>query len=207
MQTSGNGSSMTTRVAGVAAAIGLAIVVTSSWIACSPGEPDCGKVNCDAANGGNGGTAGSGGGEIEKHPASCEMFGVMSEGTAALTEFETSFIATKCGTVMCHGPSSVFPPRDLDKVAKIRPNLAGVKAQLNCKTDYYIAKGSGEQFMKSYILAKITSDDPKNVDCPSGGMGGTRMPNKDMMPTIPGDKLPDPAIECFTWYVKAVAQH
>jgi hypothetical protein len=198
MQTSGNRSSMTTRVAGVAAAIGLAIAMTSTWLACSPGEPDCGKVNCDASGG-----SGGGGGGIKDPPASCGDVGVTSKGAAALGEFETKYIATKCGQVMCHGPSSVFPPRDLDKAAKIRPALAGVKGQLNCKSDYYIKKGA--DFDKSFILAKLNSDDPKMVDCPSGGQGGTRMPNKEMMPTIPGDKLPAGEIECFTWYVEAVA--
>ena len=39
-------SGRTTRVAGMGAvAIGLAVLVTGSWLACSPGELDCGKVN------------------------------------------------------------------------------------------------------------------------------------------------------------------
>jgi hypothetical protein len=214
MQTSGNSSSMKTRVAGVAAVFGLAIAVTGSWIACSPGEPDCTRVNCngaggaggDGGSGGGGGPGGSGGVMIDDPPASCGDLGVTTMGTAALAEFETKFIAPKCGVAMCHGPSAVFPPKNLDKPAMIRANIAaGQKGSVFCKSDLYINK---TDYMKSYILAKISSDDPMMVNCPSGGMGGTRMPNKTdpmPMPTVPGDKLADGAIECFTWYLKSVA--
>jgi hypothetical protein len=213
MQTSGNSSSMSgTRVAGAAAVIGLAIAVTGSWVACSPGEPDCTKVSChdsggiSGETGGTGGTPAGGSGGIKDPVADCSGVGVTSTGMAALSEFETKFIAPRCGVSMCHGPGAVFPPKNLDKPAMVRANIAaGQKGSVFCKTDAFINKAD---FTKSYILAKISSDDPKAVMCPSGGEGGTRMPNKtdpSPMPTVPGDKLMDGEIACFTWYLEAVA--
>jgi hypothetical protein len=212
MQTSGNSSTMKTRT-GAAAVVGLAIAVTSSWIACSPGEPDCTRVDCHPSGGGSGGDmggsgggpGGSSGGDVPPPVSDCAALGITSTGTQALTDFETKFISMRCGQAMCHGPNSVFPPRDLDKPDKIRPTINGVKAGLNCRSDFYINK---TDYTKSFILAKITSDNPTMVTCPSGGMGGTRMPNKTdpmPMPTIPGDKLMAGEIACFTWYIQAVA--
>jgi hypothetical protein len=102
---------------------------------------------------------------------------------------------------MCHGPSSVFPPRDLDKPAKIRFALVGVKGALNCKNDFYIDRMNPA---RSYFLATVDTY-ADNVTCPSGGMGGTRMPNRTGMPTIVGPRLSDAEIACLRWWVYSIA--
>ena len=50
------------------------------------------------------------------------------------------------------------------------------------------------------------------LECPTPmagakpGSGGTRMPNKDMLPGTVGERLSDPEIECFTWWVKSASK-
>jgi hypothetical protein len=205
MQTSGNGSSSTTRVAGMAAAIGLAIAVTGNWIACTPGDVNCDNVDCPGGNTGTGGggEGGTGGGApitIEP-PAGCGPLMVTN-----VDEFETKFIAPRCGQRMCHGPSAVFPPKMLDIVEMIRPTLVGKNGQLACKTDFYINKSA---WMKSFVLAKISAEGD-TLPCPSAptgkaDAGGTRMPNKEGAAGTPGPRLMDGEIECFSWYIQSVA--
>jgi len=205
MQTSGNSSWKTTRVAGMASAIGFAIVVTGNWLACSPGEPDCTKVSCNdsGGTGGDNNTGGSGGGGtmMDPPPAACD--GLM---VATVDDFETKFIVPKCGQSMCHGPRTVFPPKNLDMPDMIRPTLVGKNGSLACKTDFYIDK---KDYTKSFVLAKITATGDY-LPCPGAptgkaDAGGTRMPNKTGMPGAQGDPLSAGEIECFTWYVKSVA--
>jgi hypothetical protein len=212
MQTSGNGSFCSTRMAGVAAAIGLAIVATGNWLACSPGVVDCDRVDCGGSNGSNtgggsgntGGTGGKAPATVEDPPSACGS-NATGTGEAAISAFETKFIAPKCGQAMCHGPKAVFQPKMLDMVDQIRPALVGVKAALLCKNDYYINKTDPS---KSFVLAKITST-TDNLPCPSAPMGkadagGTRMPNKDGSPGTVGDMMAADDIECFTWYINNV---
>src|SRR5262245_21244814 len=128
MQTSGNGSFCTTRT-GMAALIGLAIAVTGNWIACTPGEPDCDRVDCGGSTGKTGGsgggdnTGGSGGSppsSIKDPPAECGS-NASGKGTAALTSFETKFIAPRCGVSSCHkGSNAPFAPKGLDNPASVR---------------------------------------------------------------------------------------
>jgi hypothetical protein len=218
MQTSGNSSSMSrsgvgrqTRVAGIAA-VGFAAAMTMSLFSCSPGEVDCTKVSCAGSSGNTGGDGGDSGGSggggggmtggaggMDPPPASCGDLNV-----ATIDDFETKFIVPRCGMPMCHGPSSVFTPKNLHLKAMIRPTLVGKKPSLFCNTDFYI---NTSDYMKSFVLAKIkaTAD---TLACPSGGKadsGGTRMPNKDGAPGTVGTRLQDGEIECFTWYVKQVA--
>ena len=64
MQTSGSSSSTSgsVRAAGLAGAIGLAILISGGWLGCSPGEPDCEALGtlCKAGAGGES-TGGTGG--------------------------------------------------------------------------------------------------------------------------------------------------
>ena len=190
-------SGRTTRVAGMGAvAIGLAVLVTGSWLACSPGELDCGKVNCDAGGtgGGGGGIAGSTGGA----PAACGNIGIKS-----LAEVETKFIATKCGGDSgCH--QAVFPPRNLNNTAKIRPAIVGVNGQTLCKTDFYVNK---DDPAKSYLLAKVSAMGD-TVDCPTPDSkgGGARMPLKKGTIDKPDTRLSDDEIACLTWWVESIAK-
>jgi hypothetical protein len=207
MQTSGSSSSTsgTVRAAGLAGAIGLAILISGSWVGCSPGEPDCESLGtlCSAGAGGGGGMGGvSGAGGV---PEECAPLGVTK-----LTDFETKFIVPKCGTVMCHGPSSVFPPRNLDMPGMIRPALIGKKGSLACKNDFYIDK---TDFTKSFILHKVEAMGT-TLPCPSdpngkADAGGTRMPNQTdpkPMPTIAGDRLSDGELACFSWWVESLSK-
>jgi hypothetical protein len=210
MQTSGNSSSLITRVAGVAAAFGLAIALTGNWLACSPGEPDCDKVACGGSgSGGGGGDQGGAGGTIpatiEDFPAACGD-NATGTGDAALKSFETKFIVPKCGQAKCHGASSVFWPKGLDDASMIRTLLVGKPAKTLCTTDQYINKTNPG---KSFVLAKIeATGDYLNCPTPAAksDAGGTRMPNKDNMPGALGDRLPDADIECFTWYINNVGK-
>jgi hypothetical protein len=121
-------------------------------------------------------------------------------GIATVEEFETKFIAPRCGMSKCHGPMSVFPPRNLHIPSMIRPALVGKKSSLNCKEDYYVDRLFPG---RSFVLAKIWAG-ADTVTCPSGGRpdsGGTRMPNKTDMPTIVGDRLTLSELQCFTWWV------
>jgi hypothetical protein len=223
MQTSGNRSSIsrpaagrTTKVAGAGTVLGFLALASAGWISCSPGDIDCTKVSLgcpgggggkgggtggDSGSGGDGGTGGSSGaggggtgGTTLMIPAGCGPLGVTSPA-----DFETKFIAPKCGMAMCH--ASVFPPRGISTAANIRSALVGVKASVLCKSDFYINK---TDYKKSFVLAKISSD-TDNVQCPSGGAansGGTRMPNA--MPAVAGPKLSDGELACFTWWIQSV---
>jgi hypothetical protein len=211
MQTSGSSSSKagTAGGAGLVGAVGLALLLAAGWMACSPGEPDCEALGEDLCNGGGAGGGGGGGGGgkggTSAAPADCEPLGV-----ASLSDFETKFIVPKCGQVMCHGPNSVFPPRNLDMPGMIRTNLVGKKATLACTTDFYINK---TDVKKSFVLHKIESTEEK-LPCPAdpngkADAGGTRMPNvtdPKPMPTIAGPRLSDGEIACFTWWVESVAK-
>lgn len=195
----------TTRAAGVGAAIGMTLLVTSGWLACSPGELDCSKVDCVKAgsggggeggeggaggSGGMGGAGGSGGGGGA--PEACKNIMVNS-----LDEFETKFIIPKCGMSACH--QAVFPPRNLHMKAMIRTAMVDKAGVTLCKNDKYINKAD---VSKSYVLAKITATEEK-VTCPSGGDGGVRMPN--IAVGMVGPRLNDDEIACFTWYVETLA--
>jgi hypothetical protein len=216
MQTSGNSSSKSgiTRVAG---AMGLALFITSGWMACSPGEPVCEDLAglCDKAgeggSPGTGGMTGSTGGtgvKIDDVPAACGDLGVTGEGDAALKSFETKYIVTKCGTAKCHGNPTVFMPKGMDMPDMIRKTLVNVKSATLCKDDYYVNKTNPA---KSFMLMKITADGD-TLDCPTTApgakpdLGGTRMPNKEGMPGSYGEKLPAGDIECFTWWIENVGK-
>jgi len=128
-------------------------------------------------------------------------------GIDTVSDFETRFIAPRCGQAKCHGPMSVFPPRNLHMPAMIRTSLVGQKAFLACKSDYYIDR---EFPFRSFVLAKIWASGDV-LRCPSEpygklDSGGTRMPNKDGMPTIVGTRLSLPELQCFTWWVMEVAK-
>ena len=130
-------------------------------------------------------------------PAVC-----LSQGIRSLDEFESRFLIPRCGTASCHGPMSVFPPRNLHMPTLIRPTLLNQPGQLNCKGDYYIDTFDP---LSSYLLATVTSVSAE-VTCPSSGQGGSRMPNRDGMPTIPGPRLSEEEITCLTWWVVEVAR-
>jgi hypothetical protein len=134
-----------------------------------------------------------GGAPIEMSP--CEAIGL--NGAA-----DVKYIPLRCGQATCHGPSSVFPPRNLDMPTAIRANLLDKPSLLNCKNDLYVNRVDPA---KSYFLATVESV-ADTVTCPSGGQGGTRMPNKDFMPTIPGMRLPQAEIECLRWWVFQIAK-
>jgi hypothetical protein len=198
-----------TRAAGVGAGIGFALLMTSSWLACSPGVLDCGKVTCPGAKtggnggggeggegGGGGGGAGGAGGMAPEVPDACKGLEINS-----LSDVETKFIMPKCGASACH--QAVFPPRNLNMQAKIRENMIGKKGTGFCKTDDYINKADPKG--KSYVLAKVTAT-AETAECPSGGDGGTRMPN--LVGGVAGKvdkRLSEEEIECFTWWVESVA--
>jgi hypothetical protein len=204
MQTSRNRSSFSgqmTRVSSGGVAVGLLLLVTSSWVSCSPGEPDCDKVMCGAGGnaggtgGDTGGTGGGGGTPGGGIAAECGKIGVKSAA-----EFETKFIAVKCGgDSACH--QAVFPPRGLNMPAKIKGALVGVKAQTLCKEDYYINTSDPA---KSFLLMKLTADNDM-VDCPTPDAkgGGFRMPLKKGTIDKPDTRLTDDEIACLTWYVES----
>jgi len=209
MQTSGSSRSKfgTTRVVGM---LGLALTITGSWIACSPGNPDCKELGalCNEGGQGGGGNTGGTGGDppmIKAPPSACGALGVTSTGMKAVTDFETKFIVPKCGQAKCHGPGAIFEPKKMDVPEMIRPLLVGKKAITLCKSDYYINK---DNFMESFMLQKVLAMG-ETLNCPTPGVkpdsGGTRMPNKDMLPGTQGERLSDGELECFTWWVEAAA--
>jgi hypothetical protein len=122
-----------------------------------------------------------------------------SLGFAKIDEVESRFIAPRCGMSMCHG---AFPPRNLNQVASIRSTLVGQRASFNCKQDFYVNRSDPA---KSFLLAKVESTTPM-VTCPSGGDGGTRMPNADGKPGIPGPRLADDELACLRWWVFQIAR-
>jgi hypothetical protein len=174
-------------------ALALSLVLAA---ACSPGEPDPSLIGGQTQKPPVNGTT-----TIEM-PMECGDLGV-----AKLADFETKFIVPKCGQAKCHGPMSVFPPRNLDMPGMIRTNLVGKNASLNCKTDFYIKTGKGTEWQDSYILHKVAAEGD-TLPCPTAGgkadAGGTRMPNKDDMPTIVGTKLNDGELKCFSWWVQSL---
>jgi hypothetical protein len=130
-------------------------------------------------------------------PASCRDQGIWS-----FEEFPTRFLGPRCGTAMCHGPSTVFPPKNLDQPSRLYESLINRPGQISCRNDLFINTADP---LRSYLLATITPIGP-DVICPSGGRGGLRMPNADRMPTIPGQRLTEGEITCFTWWVVEMAR-
>jgi hypothetical protein len=226
MQTSGNRSSIsrpadgrTSKVAGAGAVVGFLALASAGWMACSPGVIDCEKVSlgCPGGGGGKGGPGGDGGesgmggtsgtsgkggmggtvmGGTGGPPSDCDGLGVKT-----VKDFETKFIAPKCGMSMCH--QAVFPPRNLNMPDMIEKAVVGVKGQSLCKTDFYVNK---TDYKKSFMLAKVSASGD-NVQCPAGGPangGGTRMPNS--MPAVVGTKLTAEELGCFTWWIQSVAE-
>lgn len=126
-------------------------------------------------------------------PLSCQSMGVASP-----LDFEIKFVIPRCGGESgCH--QAIFPPRQLHMLPMIRSNLVGKKALTFCKNDFYIDIDHPE---RSYMLATVTPYETK-VTCPSGGEGGTRMPNS--MPTVAGPRLTEEEIDCFRWWVFELA--
>jgi hypothetical protein len=151
------------------------------------GRVGTGGTRGTSSTGGAGGTVGSG--------IPCGSAGIV----ASLEDFESKFLAPRCGGSQCHG--MVFPPTNLDRAERARSALNGKQGKLFCKNDDYINRSDPA---KSYLLA-VVSAKGNEVTCPSGGKGGTRMPNRDRMPTVEGDRLTDEELKCVAWYVTTVA--
>ena len=189
--------------------MGLAVTIAGSWMACSPGEPDCFRLGpvCDGP-GGAGGQGGAGDtAMIKAPPASCVPLGVTTTkgSIKALDEFETSFIVTKCGTAQCHGSPTVFFPKNMNLPQMIRPAVIGQKGITLCKDDFYVNQAD---FKKSFLLLKIKATGD-TLECPTPGpkpgSGGTRMPNEAGVPGAKGERLSDGELECFEWWIEAAA--
>jgi hypothetical protein len=125
-----------------------------------------------------------------------------SLGFANIGEVESRFIAPRCGISKCHARSSVFPPRNLDQVDSIRSQLVGVRAVLSCTKDFYVNRSDPA---KSFLLAKVEATTDM-VTCPSGGNGGTRMPNAEGQTNVPAPRLPDDELACLRWWVFEIAR-
>ena len=127
----------------------------------------------------------------------CQSLGILG-----MSEVETKFIGPRCGTATCHNTMSPFPPRQLDVPSMLRERLVDKKSLLFCKNDLYINRADP---WKSVVLATVWTVEDR-VTCPSGGLGGSRMPNKDGMPTILAPRLSQAELDCFTWWVFQVAK-
>jgi hypothetical protein len=203
MKTSGNRSIIsrpvmdrTTRGSGLGLASAFLFLVLGAG-SCSPGSLPT-DFNTPITTGGTGGTGGApptggtgGGGGMPPGPAAA---GCGSLQVTTLADFETKFIAPKCGmgNGTCH--QTLFPPKGLDKADMVSMLLVGQRGTMYCMTDSYINKG---EWMKSYVWAKISASG-MNVNCPSGGMGGVRMP-------FAMDPLTADQLDCFKWYITARA--
>jgi hypothetical protein len=163
---------------------------------CSPGSlpgdfnGGAGGAGATPGTGGTGGmpiaTGGTGGVAVDPPAPGCGSLQVTT-----LAEFETKFIAPKCGmgNGTCH--QTLFPPKGLDKADMVSMLLVGQRGTMYCMNDTYIKKGD---WMGSYVWAKLTATDAMMVKCPSGGVGGTRMP-------FAMDPLTAEQIDCFKWYI------
>lgn len=188
--------------AGLVRVCALAMLTVSSWTSCAPGVIECpepGPHACDTGTGAKGGVTGAGGAagapviptETSERPAGCAGLEVVT-----VDDFESKFIALRCGAAGCH--QAMLPPKNLNVASMIRATLVGQKSTLVCAGDRYIDQ---DDPTKSLVLAKVAPQDGATVVCPtSGAMGGKRMPlGKGAM------RLTDEEIDCFTWYVKQVA--
>jgi hypothetical protein len=183
----------------------LALVILA--IGCMPGEPSPELVRCPCFAGTHcvgdlcvpGSVPGS---EPDAAPppppdGPCQPLGFASAG-----EVEARFIAPRCGVAMCHGVGAAFPPKNLDQVAQIRSALVGTRAQLACRQDFYVNRADPA---KSFLLAKVEATTPM-VTCPSGGSGGSRMPNVEGKLGVAGPRLGDDELACLRWWVFKIAK-
>jgi hypothetical protein len=181
----------------------LAMLTVSSGMSCVGVIDECPELGphaCDTGTGGKGGVTGGGGSggapvspaETSERPAGCAGLEVET-----VDDFESKFIARRCGAAGCH--QATLPPKNLDVASMIRASLVGQKSTLVCAGDRYIDQ---DDPTKSLVLAKIAPLDGAAVACPTPGpTGGKRMPlGKGAM------RLTDEEIDCFTWYVKQVAK-
>jgi hypothetical protein len=203
MQTSGNRSIISrpvvdrsTRGSGLGLASAFLFLALGAG-SCSPGSlpPDFPTATGGTMITGTGGAGGMGGmGGTGGAPPGPAAAGCASLQVTTLAEFETKFIAPKCGmgNGTCH--QTLFPPKGLDKADMVSMLLVGQRGTMYCMNDTYIKKG---EWMKSYVWAKISTTG-MNVDCPSGGMGGLRMP-------FGMDALTAEQLDCFKWYITSRA--
>jgi hypothetical protein len=133
-------------------------------------------------------------------PAACATLQV-----ASLTDFESKFFPQRCGVLPpgvvggnCH--NQVFPPKGLDTPSMVRAALVDKPGVTQCQGDKYINRAD---ITRSFLLAKVLA--PTDiVNCPSGGMGGARMPDQAVMPKPP--LLTSDERACLMWYVTEVAK-
>jgi hypothetical protein len=125
-------------------------------------------------------------------------------GVATARDFETKFIAPRCGSANCH--QAIFPPRNLDQPGLIRERLVGVRALSLCKDDFYIDR---QDPGRSFFLNKCAGT-TNVIRCASDGAqdsGGSRMPNAEGAPAgTAGPLLNQYEMACLQWWVFTVAK-
>jgi hypothetical protein len=200
------------RLAGVAGMGVLAtsiLFATSSWLSCSPGVLDCDSVSAQACGnaagaGGTPGTGGTGGGggagptiTLATPISGCALPGITNVG-----EFETKFIAVRCGKAACHStPPTFAPDMAAPEIFKRLYNKTVVYAATTCNktTDKYIDPAGDPA--NSFLVVKVRDTMPK---CPSGTAGGLQMPFNEM-PGPNAGPLNEMEKACVVAYAKAVA--
>jgi hypothetical protein len=113
-------------------------------------------------------------------------------------DFETGFLAPRCGRgVVCHA-NPLYPPNLKAPAAYLRLvdiNVAYGKTSCDVARDKYIDRAAGPD--GSFLVAKARDVPPK---CPSGAVGGLPMPFDGMNPATRDE------VACMISYIKAVIE-
>jgi hypothetical protein len=150
------------------------------------------------------GTGGAGGTPGTMASLTTPMTGCTVPGVATVGDFETKFIAVRCGKAACHNtPTPTFAP-DMGgpEIFKRLYNKTVVYAATTCNkmTDKYIDPAMDPS--ASFLVAKVRDPMPK---CPSGAAGGTPMPFAETVPGMNVGPLTMAEVNCMIAYVKAVS--
>jgi hypothetical protein len=116
---------------------------------------------------------------------------------ARVGDFETGFLAPRCGRgVVCHA-NPLYPP-DLKSPAAYRrlldANVAYAQTMCDKSKDKYIDRAGADA---SFLVAKARDKPPK---CPSGTSGGLPMPFDGLNPASPDE------VACMISYINAVIE-
>jgi hypothetical protein len=174
------------RVAREASVLILASIVTS----CSTGAFDYQPIG---PTGGVGPAVGSYGDPVLDRP----LKGCAVPAFARVGDFETGFLAPRCGRgVVCHA-NTLYPPNLKEPAAYKRLLDATVTyGQTMCDRtkDKYIDPSGADA---SFLVSKARDKPPK---CPTGSPGGLPMPFDGMNPASPEE------VACLISYITAVIQ-